>query len=150
MRLVRHSHNRKWPSTLKANSHIACRSPAMPCSYGFNLLSAAVSDSHLPCHAHAMFRQCRSSQGHSTARPSLYGRAVLWPREERHGKCESDTAALCKSNGKNTFQTLSGTACQGNGMGMACYVCESAFTRCCWIFCGKSILNGIRIRISAA
>jgi len=37
---------------------------------------------------------------------------VLWPSEERHGrsmawawhgKCESDTAALCKSNGKDTF-----------------------------------------------
>jgi len=36
-----------------------------------------------------------------------------------HGKCESDTAALCKSNGKDTFQTLSGTAWQGNGMGTA-------------------------------
>jgi len=34
----------------------------------------------------------------------------------RHGKCESDTAALCESNGKDTFQTLSGTAWQGNGM----------------------------------
>jgi len=33
-----------------------------------------------------------------------------------HGKCESDTAALCKSNGKDTFQTLSGTAWHGNGM----------------------------------
>ena len=31
-----------------------------------------------------------------------------------HGKCESDTATLCKSNGKDTFQTLSGTAWQGN------------------------------------
>jgi len=35
-----------------------------------------------------------------------------------HGKCESDTAALCKSSGK----TLSGKALQGNGMGAACYV----------------------------
>ena len=33
-----------------------------------------------------------------------------------HGKCESDTAMLCKSNGKGTF---SGTAWQGNGMGVA-------------------------------
>jgi hypothetical protein len=30
--------------------------------------------------------------------------------------CESNTAALCKSNGKDTIQTLSGTAWQGNGM----------------------------------
>jgi len=40
----------------------------------------------------------------------------------RHGKCESDTAALCQSNGKDTFSTLSGTAWKGNGMGAACYV----------------------------
>jgi len=39
-----------------------------------------------------------------------------------HGKCESDTAALCKSNGKDTFQTLRGTAWQENGMDTACYV----------------------------
>jgi hypothetical protein len=39
----------------------------------------------------------------------------------RHGKYESDTAALCKSNGKDTFYTLSGTAGErhGHGMGMA-------------------------------
>ena len=45
-------------------------------------------------------------------RPHLEGRAVPRPLEERHGqsmawawqaKCESDTAALCKSNGKDTF-----------------------------------------------
>jgi len=40
----------------------------------------------------------------------------------RYGKCESDTAALCKSIGKDTFETLSGTAWQRNGMGAACYV----------------------------
>ena len=39
-----------------------------------------------------------------------------------YGKCESDTAALCKSNGKDTFETLGDTAWQGNGMGTACYV----------------------------
>jgi len=39
-----------------------------------------------------------------------------------HGKCESDTAALCKSNGKDTLYTLSGTARQGSAMGTACYV----------------------------
>ena len=46
-----------------------------------------------------------------------------------YGKCESDTAALCKSNGKDTFLTLSGTAWQGNGMGEAWErqaMCESA------------------------
>ena len=36
-------------------------------SFPFDLHSAAVCDSHLPFHAHAMLRPCRSSQGHSTA-----------------------------------------------------------------------------------
>jgi len=46
-----------------------------------------------------------------------------------HGKCESDTAAMCKSNGKYTFSTPSGTARQGNGMGATWEghaMCESA------------------------
>ena len=49
----------------------------------------------------------------------------------RHGNCESDTPALCKSNGKDTFSTLSGTARQGNVMGAVRAwhaMCESAFT----------------------
>jgi hypothetical protein len=29
-----------------------------------------------------------------------HGQSMAWVR---HGKCESDTAALCKSNGKDTF-----------------------------------------------
>ena len=41
----------------------------------FDLHSAAVSDSHLPCRAHAMLWPCLSSQGHGTARPSRDG---LW------------------------------------------------------------------------
>jgi len=44
-------------------------------SFPFDLHSAAVSDSHLPCHAHAMLCPCHSSQGHSRARPSRDG---LW------------------------------------------------------------------------
>jgi hypothetical protein len=77
------------PFSVKADSHIACRTHAapipFPChavalriynvSFPFVLHSVAVSDSHLPCHAHAMLRPCRSSQGHGTARPSRYG---LW------------------------------------------------------------------------
>jgi hypothetical protein len=39
-----------------------------------------------------------------------------------HGKCESDKAALCKSNGKDTFSSLSSMAWQGNSMGAAYYV----------------------------
>ena len=54
--------------TLKADAHIACHIHAVPMpfpfhavplrvynvSFPFDLHSAAVSDSHLPCHAHAM------------------------------------------------------------------------------------------------
>jgi len=35
------------------------------------------------------------------------------------GNCESDTATLCKSNGRETFYTLSSMSWQGNGMGAA-------------------------------
>jgi len=54
----------------------------------------------------------KAERGQVAHRPSLNGRAVPWPWEERHGqstawarhgKRESDTAALCKSNGKDTF-----------------------------------------------
>jgi len=62
------------------------------------------------------------------------GAAWAW-----HGKCKPNTAAVCKSNGKETIQNLSGTAWQGNGMGtawarhrhgmgMAWNVCELAFS----------------------
>jgi hypothetical protein len=41
---------------------------------------------------------------------------------EQHGMCEYNTAARCKSNGKGTLLTLSGTAWLGNGMVTAWYV----------------------------
>jgi hypothetical protein len=44
-------------------------------SFPFDLHSAAVSDTHLPCRADALLRPCRSSQGHGTALPSIDG---LW------------------------------------------------------------------------
>ena len=44
-------------------------------SFPFDLHSAGVSESHFPCHAHAMLRPSRFSQGHSTTRPSREG---LW------------------------------------------------------------------------
>ena len=48
--------------------------------FPFDLYGAAMSDSHLPCHTHAMPRPCRSSQGHGIARPSFDGRAVALRR----------------------------------------------------------------------
>ena len=54
-------------------------------SLPFDLHSAAVSDSHLPCHAPAVLRPCRSSQGHSTARPSRDGPWATCPRSASSG-----------------------------------------------------------------
>jgi hypothetical protein len=57
----------------------------------------------------------------------LDSRAVPWPWEERHGqsrawewhgKCESDTATLCKSNGMTHSKSLVAQ----HGRGTACYV----------------------------
>jgi hypothetical protein len=48
----------------------------------------------------------------------------------QYGMCESNTAVLCKSNGKDTTQTLNGTALQVNGIGTAWErqgMCELAF-----------------------
>ena len=47
-------------------------------SFPFDLHSAAMSDSHLPCHAHAMLWPCCSSQGHGTARPLRDGLWATW------------------------------------------------------------------------
>jgi hypothetical protein len=58
------------------------------------------------CHAHAAL--CR---GLDKSLSERHGRDMS---PARHG-----TAALCKSNGKDTIYTLSGTAGQGNGMGAA-------------------------------
>jgi hypothetical protein len=63
------------------------------------------------CHAMPMLRcsvalRCRFQNG----------MVVTW---HGRGTCESNTAALCESNGKDTIQTLSGKAWQGNGMSAA-------------------------------
>jgi hypothetical protein len=65
-------------------------------------------------------------------------RAMPWSLERhghgmaraRCGMCETNTAALCKSNRKYTIYTLSGTAWQWNGMGATWErhgMCELAF-----------------------
>ena len=51
--------------------------------------------SHMPCRAHAVLYhnlEKSLSEGH--------GRSTAWAW---HGKCESNTAALSQSNGKDTF-----------------------------------------------
>jgi hypothetical protein len=81
--------------SLKVDSHIAFRAHAFPChaiplrvynvSFPFDLHSAALSDSHLPCFAHAMLRPYRSSQGHGTAWPSREGLWATCPRSASSG-----------------------------------------------------------------
>jgi hypothetical protein len=63
----------------------------------------------MTCHAHGAL--CRGLEKSLSKR---YGRDMA---RARHGMCESNTPALCKSNGKDTIQTLGGTAWQGNGVG---------------------------------
>jgi hypothetical protein len=92
-----------------------------------------------PCHYPAILRTCRKRAGRPHAvsgRPMLIHKhhAVPLPPTcrglerllserhirgmsgERHGMCESNTAALCNLNEKDTIKTLSGTAWHGNGM----------------------------------
>jgi len=84
----------------------------------------------IPCPCHALTMPFFSIPQHRD------GRAVLWSWEERHdrsmawawawhGKCESDTAALCKSNGKdilNPYRRGMAGERHGRGMGTAYYV----------------------------
>ena len=92
-------------------------------SFPFDLHSAAVSDSHLPCHARAIPRTCRSSQGHSTAcrRDLIHtyhampvpcpDHAVLLKATAEHDRLS--TAVLCCGLEKN------GMVGAWNGYGMA-------------------------------
>ena len=94
-----------------------CRSPAMPCRQEFRMclfhllytvrpcLIYTWDAAPMPCSDHAVLLKATAQRGRLST-------AALWPWEERHGqsmawarhgKCESDTAALCKSNGKDTF-----------------------------------------------
>jgi hypothetical protein len=85
-------------------------------------LWTADANSHMPCHAHAAL--CRGLEKSLSER---HGRGMA---RARHGMCVSNTAALCKSNGKDNLNTFwHGTARQGNGMGAAWY-CELTFTSC--------------------
>jgi hypothetical protein len=92
---------RMTSGTLKADSHITCRAHAVP------LPCRAVKG--LECVLPIWFTQCgRVWFTLSMPRP-CHALTMPWPWEERHGqwarhgKCESDTAALCKSNRKDTF-----------------------------------------------
>ena len=76
---------------IKADSRIACHAHAVPlpcrAAKGLELVFPIwFTQCGRVWFTLAMIRPCRSSQGQSTARPSLDGRAVLWPWEERYGR----------------------------------------------------------------
>ena len=90
-------------------------------SFPFDLHSAAVSDSHLPSHAHAMLLPCLLLK--ATARPSRDGRAVLW-----HGMASvNQTRPLCV-NQMATTHSKPLAARHDRGTAWAWHaMCESAF-----------------------
>ena len=71
--------------------------------FPFDLHSAAVSDSHLPCRAHAILLKATAQHGRRETGVLCCGLVKNGMVGAWHGKCESDTAALCKSNGKGAF-----------------------------------------------
>ena len=130
-------------SRVKADSFIACRSHAVPlpcraakgleCVFPiwFTECGRAWFTLAMPCPCQAVLLKVTAQHGHLSTAMLCCGLEKNGMAGEQHGKCESDTSALCKSNGKDTFSTLSGTAWQGNGMGMAWErhaMRESAFT----------------------
>jgi hypothetical protein len=54
---------------------------------------------------------------------SWHGTGAAWARNEM---CESNTATLCKSNGKDTIYTLSGTAWARHGNGVVLWISVKA------------------------
>ena len=96
-------------------------------SFPFDLHSAAVSDSHLPCRAHAMPRPCRSSQGHGTSRPccAVTLRRTAWSEHEMASV--NQTRPHCVNQiGKTHSKPLA--ARHGNGMLCVNRPLESIFT----------------------
>jgi hypothetical protein len=77
----------------------------------------ANANSHTPCPCRAQAALCRGLEKSLSER---HGRGMA---RARHGMCESHTAVLCKSNGKDPIETLNGTAWERHGM------CELALKR---------------------
>jgi hypothetical protein len=114
---------------IKADSHIACRAHAVP------LPCRAAKG--LECFSPIWFTQCgrvwftlampRPCHALTMPRPweERHGQSMAWTR---HGKCESHTAALCKSNGSQTHSKPL-AAPHGRGTAWARHaMCESALT----------------------
>ena len=74
----------------------------------------------MPCSDHAVLLKTTAQHGRLSTAVLCCGLEKNGMVGAWHGKCESDTVALCKSNGKDTFQTLRGTAWARLGNGMLC------------------------------
>jgi hypothetical protein len=86
------------------DSHIPFRSHAVPLrvyivSFPVDLHSAAVFDSHMSCRSHAVSLPYHE---HAVLKTTSQGHG-RFAAGERHDMCESNTAALCKSIGKDTM-----------------------------------------------
>jgi hypothetical protein len=74
----------------------------------------ADANSHIPCRSHAML-----CHGLKKSFAEQHGRCM---KGEQLGMCESKTAPLCKSNGKDTTKHLAERHGQGNCIRMPWYV----------------------------
>ena len=89
---------------LKADSRIICRAHTfpLPCRAAKGLecvFPIRLTQCGRVCFTLAVPRLCHALTMQFFSRPR-HGQSMAWVR---HGKCESDTAALCKSNGKDTL-----------------------------------------------
>jgi hypothetical protein len=87
-------------------------------------ISTLKADSHIACRAHAFPLPCRNVKVLECVFPIWFTQCGrVWITFAMQRPCHALTMPFfSKSNGKDTFLTLIGTAWQGNGMGAACYV----------------------------
>ena len=110
-------------SQIKADSYIACRSHAASMSFPchavplkwlimclshliYTVWPCVIHTCHvipMPCSDRAFLLKATAQHGHLSTAVLCCGLEKNGMVRAWHGKCESDTAALCKSNGKDTF-----------------------------------------------
>ena len=100
---------------IKADSHIACRFHAvlLPCRAAkglecvfpiwFTQCGRVWFTLAMPCSDHAVLFKATAQHGRRETAVLCCGLEKNGMVGAWHGKCESDTAALCKSNGKDTL-----------------------------------------------
>jgi hypothetical protein len=96
------------PAALKANSHIPCRSHAVPLPRPCRSPTVpnagrspiAVCGRQMLIHTYHAVPLPRLCRGLERSLSERHIRGMAW---ERHDMCESSTAALCKSNGKDAI-----------------------------------------------